>query len=295
MITCELCGGLGNQFFQIVATISYAIQLNCEYKFTNSETSPSIFNARNTYWNNLFSELKSVTVDSFPDMIQIKQPDFKYYEMLEFKELKEIQKLNQDNQDNQDKQDKEINIKLCGYFQSYKYVEKNYQRIYKILDIENKKQKTIESSNLTVNFLENTVSLHFRMGDYKKLHWIHPIMNYNYFLKALNYIKATDTFSNILYFCEDEDVNEVNTIICMLKEQFPNNFMRCPDLLDWEQMLLMSLCKHNIIANSSFSWWGAYLNSNESKIVCYPFEWFGKNVEHDTSDLCPNEWIKIEY
>lgn len=279
MITCDLCGGLGNQFFQIVATISYAIQLNSEYKFLNSETSPSIFKPRNTYWNTFFSEIKGVIGDSFPDMVQIKQPDFKYYDMLELKEVK----------------DKEINIKLIGYFQSYKYVEKNYQEIYKILDIENKKQQTLESSNLTVNFLEDTVSLHFRMGDYKKLHWIYPIMNYNYFVKALNYIKVTDTFSNILYFCEDEDINEVNTIICMLKEQFPNNFMRCPNLLDWEQMLMMSLCKHNIIANSSFSWWGAYLNSNENKIVCYPFQWFEQNVKHDTSDLCPNEWIKIEY
>jgi hypothetical protein len=56
-------------------------------------------------------------------------------------------------------------------------------------------------------------------------------------------------------------------------------------------MLLMSCCKHNIIANSSFSWWGAYFNSNADKIVCYPEVWFANNT--DTSDLCPLEWIKM--
>ena len=56
-------------------------------------------------------------------------------------------------------------------------------------------------------------------------------------------------------------------------------------------MLYMSLCRHNIIANSSFSWWGAYFNSNKEKIVCYPSVWFGNNM--DTRDLCPETWIKM--
>ncbi|MFM8313149.1 MAG: alpha-1,2-fucosyltransferase [Deltaproteobacteria bacterium] len=58
-------------------------------------------------------------------------------------------------------------------------------------------------------------------------------------------------------------------------------------------MLLMSVCKDNIIANSSFSWWGAYFNSNPNKIVTYPSKWFGPIAGHDTRDLCPPEWNKI--
>ena len=75
-------------------------------------------------------------------------------------------------------------------------------------------------------------------------------------------------------------------------------FIRCPQAVsqDWQQMLVMSCCHHNIIANSSFSWWGAYLNKNIRKIVCYPSKWFGpKTQHHDTSDLCPEEWTKIDF
>jgi hypothetical protein len=56
----------------------------------------------------------------------------------------------------------------------------------------------------------------------------------------------------------------------------------------------MSCCHHNIIANSSFSWWGAYFNSYIDKMVFYPSKWFGDTIKNDTRDLCPPEWIKIQ-
>jgi hypothetical protein len=100
-----------------------------------------------------------------------------------------------------------------------------------------------------------------------------------------------------LYFCEEEDVEDVNETITKLKSDFPTlNFIRASnDLSDWEQMILMSSCLDNIIANSSFSWWAAYLNMNPYKIVCYPATWFGEVAGHDTRDLCPMDWNKITF
>jgi hypothetical protein len=67
-----------------------------------------------------------------------------------------------------------------------------------------------------------------------------------------------------------------------------------PKMEDWQQLLLMSCCRHNIIANSSFSWWAAYFNNNPDKIVCYPDKWFGPQLSHnDTRDLCPENWNRI--
>ena len=89
----------------------------------------------------------------------------------------------------------------------------------------------------------------------------------------------------------------MNQTIQLLKNEFPTiEFERATNALDdWQQMLLMSCCNHNIIANSSFSWWGAYFNVNPTKFVCYPSVWFGRAMSDvDVSDLFPDEWAKIE-
>jgi hypothetical protein len=66
-----------------------------------------------------------------------------------------------------------------------------------------------------------------------------------------------------------------------------------PELEDWEQMIAMSLCQFNIIANSTFSWWAAYFNTNKDNIICYPDCWF-KKTGLTTVDLFPSNWIKIK-
>jgi hypothetical protein len=144
----------------------------------------------------------------------------------------------------------------------------------------------------------NTISIHFRRGDYKKVPDFHPLMPYEYYEKSIEYIlgQTNVTCTQILYFCEDEDLEEVCPMIDQLQIKFPGcAFLRAPVLLcDWEQMMLMSTCNHNVIANSSFSWWAAYFNPSPDKIVCYPSVWFGKVAGHDVRDLCPDTWKKIQ-
>lgn len=278
MITCNLVGGLGNQLFQIFTTLSYAIKTKEKFVFLNSETVGSgTTKVRNTYWNNLLYKLKYFLIYDFPNYLLIKEKDFIFNDI-----ISEIinNKMNNNN------------TCLYGYFQSYKYFQDNYELIYKMLDIEKQKEKV--SKSYSEFNLKNTVSMHFRIGDYKSFPNIYKILNYEYYEKALSYIqKHNFIFLNILIFCEEEDLDEVNIIIEKLKNKFcDNSFSRASNnLKDWEQMLLMSCCNYNIIANSSFSWWGAYLNTNSDKIVCYPKTWFVNNT--DTSDLCPLEWKKI--
>lgn len=275
MITCNLCGGLGNQLFQIFTTISYAIKSKNKFYFLDSEISPSI-TKRYTFWNSLLHKLKPFLKEALiQDSKVIKQADFTFHEI----EISELV-------DN--------NICLDGYFQSYKYFQTHYDTIYKMIGIDKQKKTILKST-----YLENTISIHFRLGDYKALQWCHPIMTYEYYKKAVSFIQNKDTtVRNVFFFCEEEDIDTVMVTINVLISDFPNLFFirASNSLKDWEQVLLMSCCSHNIIANSSFSWWGAYFNSNPNKIVCYPETWFGPAVPDSTKthDLCPLEWNKME-
>ena len=192
-------------------------------------------------------------------------------------------------------------IMLVGYFQSYKYFDMYKKGIFKIIKLETKQNILKTKFANDINF-DTTVSLHFRLGDYKKLQDYHPILLDTYYIDALKQIKKDTNTNNIykpirtiLYFCEDTDFDEVLGKIYNLEQIFPELiFIRADNnLQDWEQLVLMSLCSHNIIANSTFSWWGAYFNTNPTKIVCYPSTWFGPKAGHNTDDMFSENWIKI--
>jgi hypothetical protein len=232
---------------------------------------------RNTYWNSFLKNLNNYTI-SDPirknHMEIVREKGFRY-NLLPFIEGRDVC--------------------LHGYFQSEKYFKEYYDVIcYLIRLVEIKKDI---KEKYTYDY-SNSISMHFRLGDYKNLPQYHPILSYDYYKNACEYIcNATNKMDwNIFYFCEEEDVQHVGILISLLKKEYPSLcFERIVDEIeDWEQMILMSLCKHNIIANSSFSWWGAYFNSDENKIVCYPDIWFGPKGPQDTEDLCPESWIKIK-
>jgi hypothetical protein len=123
-------------------------------------------------------------------------------------------------------------------------------------------------------------------------------MSVSYYISALKHItsRADRNNWNVLYFYEEQDTVTVKQNIDELQREFQYITFTPVDtnIVDYEQVLLMSLCQHNIIANSSFSWWGAYFNQNMSKIVTYPSKWFGPaqgNKKMD--DMYPDYWDKI--
>ena len=129
------------------------------------------------------------------------------------------------------------------------------------------------------------------------MHYV--LLKDDYYVKSIReIIKRTKKNDwDIIYFCEEKDNVPVKQRLYKIKKVFPHlTFHKASDELeDWEQLLLMSLSDHNIIANSTFSWWGAYLNNHTDKIVCYPQKWFGvANTDKDTKDLCPPSWLRID-
>ena len=280
MISSKLCGGLGNQLFQIFTTISYAIENSKPFFFLNNYQLGNGSNGstiRYTYWNTFLSALHPFlrNINEIPQLTYITENDFKYQAL----------PINSTS----------TNTLLVGYFQSPKYFNNCKETIYKLLKIDLK--KSIVKNKIYIDFNETTyISMHFRFGDYKKYPNIYTLLTETYYKNALNYIKGNGLKElTVLYFCENNCVNEVNEIIVSLKNDFSQiNFIRAdPQLEDWEQMLLMSLCQHNIIANSTFSWWGAYLNTNSAKIVCYPDQWFSPEAKKYTSDLFLDDWKNI--
>jgi hypothetical protein len=188
---------------------------------------------------------------------------------------------------------------LDGYFQSYKYFDEYYDTINRMLRLDALKV-VLTNKYLKLINEDQSISMHFRRGDYKFLPKYYVLLNVDYYKAALARVleaNPDDNLKKVLYFCEDQDLEDVDKMILDIKDEFPTIlFIRADPLLeDWEQLILMSLCRHNIIANSTFSWWGAYLNTSREKTVIYPSTWFGSSLQqtHDVKDLFLKEWIKI--
>jgi hypothetical protein len=293
MLTCFIQGGLGNQLFQIFTTISHADRCNIPFYFKKSPLSGDIDNGttiRHTYWSTI---LYSMNPFLKPDYIS--SYSILYETTFTFNNLQIIQP-------------KSGSYIMLGYYQSYKYFDHIKSRLFRLIQLD--KHKQLVSIRNKMNYA-NIISIHFRIGDYVKYPHIYPILTETYYINALKYIfqnrnlinQITDInqldyihqrYYKVLYFCETDDVPNVLRIINILQSTFPHIEFELinPEIPDWEQLICMSLCSHNVIANSMFSWWSAYFNSNPNKIVCYPSKWFNNN-NVDTKDLFLNDWIKI--
>lgn len=136
----------------------------------------------------------------------------------------------------------------------------------------------------------NSVSLHVRRGDYvsdKKVSDSIGICSPDHYREAIKIIKGK--VPSPTFFIYSDDIGWVKD---NLKIDAPTVYVSRPELKDYEELVLMSKCKHNIIANSSFSWWGAWLNQNPEKVVIAPKQWF-KNPNINTKDVIPDSWMKI--
>ena len=264
MITCNLMGGLGNQMFQIAVAYNIAKLNNDEAAFNFLECT-TILQGNNSskYMGNIFSEFKNLS--EIESLSFYKEKKFSF-----------------------DKITYEPNLSLIGYFQSEKYFVESKTEICKkfisglkkeieIFDKVKKFIKDINEKNLPI------VTIHVRRGDYVGLQHIHKLCSLQYYQDSISFM--VNKIGDFLPIIISDDKEWCKLVF--------NVGVVSPFYDELEDLVLMINSDHNIIANSTFSWWGAYLNENENKIVISPKEWFGESGHQDQDDIIPTNWNKL--
>lgn len=266
MIYCNLKGGLGNMMFQIAASYSISIDKSIECSFPNLDNHLNYLNLDRTYnprlnysqeYNIFFSKLNRISPQYTLPIINF---PFEYCNL----------DLPKDN------------FFISGYFQSEKYFSKHKNEILKLFEVGHSMYKMLREKYSFINNIKST-SIHIRRGDYVQFQNFHPILPIEYYHNAVeelrNYTDMFIVFSDDIDWCKNIFIGD--------------NFFFVENEKDYLEMILMSMCNNNIIANSSFSWWGAWLNDYSDKKVIGPKIWFGPSINHNTDDIIPFEWSKL--
>ncbi len=259
-------GGIGNVMFKLAAAISLAIDNNVEYIFSNEFLRPvdrittKGFDDYRIYYDNILRNISFV--DKLPNTYEIyNQLGFEYQPIPYYGNK---------------------NLLLIGYYQSDKFFIKNKQHIIDLFKPSDKIKDLIKSSYTE---LDQYVSIHVRRGDYLQYPNHHPLQTLEYYQSAVEMIGIDKT-----YIIFSDDINGCKSMFNFIPNKIFYN-----SGTDWLDMYIMSMCQHNIICNSSFSWWAAYLNENDNKTVIAPKRWFGiAYADWNTSDLIPESWIIID-
>jgi len=183
-------------------------------------------------------------------------------------------------------------IYLEGYWQSEKYfkdIEEIVRKEFFIKTVPSEENKKIGSQIAG----SDSISIHVRRSDYvndSRTNNVHGACSIEYYKAAI--AKITQGIKKPVFYVFSDDHEWTRK---ELKINYPAVYVENNNAeKNYEDLRLMSLCKHNIIANSSFSWWGAWLNENPDKVVIAPAEWFNsKVIKYDIGDIVPQSWIKM--
>ena len=295
MIIVKLNGGLGNQMFQYAFGRAVSLSLNTELKLDISWFNSILKKDTIRHYELACFGLK--TPFSTDEEVKAMKGNAARLPRRIFNLLSKIKLVSKKSyfQEKYYHYDRSVesssdNTYFEGYWQSYRYFERYADVIkddffthYSLEDKNQKLKEEIQSSN--------SVSLHVRRGDYvsnqnaTSYHGVSPL---DYYYNAIETI-CKKTPNPILYIFSDD----ISWVRENLMVSLPIVFVENTNAdRPFEDIYLMSLCKHNIIANSTFSWWGAYLNSNLKKNIIAPKKWFN-NPAINTEDLIPNSWIRM--
>lgn len=289
MITTRLEGGLGNQMFQYAAIYSLSLDKKCGFSVDLSWFKIKNIASPRSYELDIFHEIQALRQDnkylgkdnflismlvSFRNLYikrlvkTVREPCFNYWDG--------IHKVNG-------------HTKFVGYWQSEKYFKHNRDIILKSFTF----PEVTEPHNIKylkfIENIENSVSLHVRRGDYisdANANARHGCCDMYYYEQAISTLDSICDDTHYFIFSDDpewvKDAFELKNMTIIVGNS---------DELSFRDMQLMSLCKHHVIANSTFSWWGAWLSKNEGTVIA-PKNWFADS-SIDTSDIYCEGWLRL--
>ncbi len=292
MIVVKLIGGLGNQMFQYALGRSLALHRNEELLLDHSFFNEIGSHTPREYECGIFHLDSSIASDEL-----LRSFDPSRFSLLKNLLLEKFlgshvkRRLNEKSHAFQSEVfDAKGDLHLVGYWQTEKYFlqfEKEIRR-----DFEFARNAEGRNAELLLELSRlNGVSIHIRRGDYvtnTSANDFHGLCSLEYYSAGIEYVLSRVPDATFYVFSDDIEWARLNIRIPAPTIFIDHNQGRS----SWEDMRLMSQCQHHIIANSSFSWWGAWLNPSPDKIVIAPSKWFADS-SIPTDDIVPSTWIRI--
>lgn len=267
-------GRYGNQMFQLAALIGIAEKSGYELKIPIENTKDDF---------DVFFDLSKQKTE--PTNMELRKPFLipdKYFAPAE----QIVPNINQRYEEPQFHFNPNVfnipdNIDINGYFQSEKYFKHAEEIVREVFTFRPEIREKAKLELAKVKDDAPRVSIHVRRGDYVANSANHTVTGMEYYAEAINKFFSKEAYRFVVFSDDPE----------WCKEMFEGGYI--VDINDsYTEMCMMSMCDHHIIANSSFSWWGAWLNPNPQKIVTAPSLWFGPNLNKNCLlDLLPPTWF----
>lgn len=273
ILSCQVAGGLGNQLFQIANALAMAWDYGYEPIFPMISYAESRVAPRPVYWDSIFHKIQTYTCEeSYLDLVPCYEESCLYYKKI---------------------YPSEDRVKLIGYFPSHRYFDHHREKIWAMFELPPEWDAIVEERfrEIKINEADVTVSIHIRLDD-TFLEPVHGVIDFwrkpydSYYDQAISLFPA----DVILVIFSDN---------CAWSREYMKDKLQgrravyvCDQ--DFLDINLMARCDHNIIVNSTYSWWGAYLNQNPDKIVVAPKYWQARGNHPFRPDIHMPNWTLID-
>jgi hypothetical protein len=288
MVITKLFGGIGNQMFQYAFGRTLALKNNCALKlnlsfFENSDSRAFSLPHFSTVLDSATpSEIEQIIQKRSSKLNELTRKVLKSRPYVIYEKTLEFDPQNLETQKD---------VYVDGYWQSEKYFIRSSNQIRE--DFKIRTAPSAENAAMLRQIKSTTaISLHVRRGDFldNDLNKIHGTCSIDYYQRAEDLLFKQVT--NPIFFIFSDDINWVRENIKLQHDPVVVDIN--DEKTAYEDLRLMSACRHHVVANSSFSWWGAWLNPHPGKIVIAPKKWFNDpELNRQSQTIVPESWIRL--